>query len=78
MKNKKELGEYWKQEAKNGANDIGNWIGLKDLVDNGTTYVNVGHVYRGEEDVCLKMFGEQDEECIKHNEFLIICLIYSG
>jgi hypothetical protein len=43
------------------------FLGLKDIVDNGTTYMNVGHVYRGEEDVCLKMFGEQDEECIKHN-----------
>ena len=40
---------------------------LEKIVDNGTTYMNVGHVYRGEEDVCLKMFGEQDEECIKHN-----------
>jgi hypothetical protein len=50
---------------------------LKDIVDNGTTYATVGHIYaRGFfderptnecKDVCLKMFGEQDEECIEHN-----------
>lgn len=40
---------------------------LKGIVDNGTTYMTVKHVYRGDEDVCLKTFGEQDEECIKHN-----------
>lgn len=43
------------------------WSDLIPIVDNGTTEVNVSHVFRGDEDVCLKMFGEQNEECIKHN-----------
>lgn len=51
--------------------------GLKDIIDNGTTYVNVNHIYKSgffdnrpdteKEDVCLKMLGEESEECIKHN-----------
>lgn len=50
---------------------------LSKLVDNGTIYAIVQHVYaRGFfdkrpisqcEDVCLKMFGKQNDECIKHN-----------
>ena len=39
----------------------------KLIVDDGTNYVNVGHIFRGDKDVCLENFGEQDEECIKHN-----------
>lgn len=43
---------------------------LENIVDNGTTYANVGHIFHGDKDVCLGFFGEQDEECIKHNGFL--------
>lgn len=51
---------------------------LKDIVDNTAHNVYVKHVYKSgffdnrpdseKEDVCLEMFGEQDEECIKHND----------
>jgi len=40
---------------------------LIPLVDDGTTEVNVGHVFRGDKDMCLEFFGEQNEECKKHN-----------
>ncbi len=40
---------------------------LDNLVDDGTIYRNVGHVFNGDEDICLKLFGQQNEECIKHN-----------
>lgn len=46
---------------------------LAALVDNGTTYMNVGHVTRSDfagnqgRDVCMEMFGEEDDECRKHN-----------
>ncbi len=40
---------------------------LKNIIDNGTLYSTAGHIYRGDEDVCFENFGEQDEECIKHN-----------
>lgn len=41
---------------------------LGSFVDNGTTYANVGHIYRGDKDKCLEFLGEQDDECIKYNE----------
>lgn len=41
--------------------------GLKDLVDDRAHTVYVSHIFRGDKDVCLENFGEQNEECIKHN-----------
>ncbi len=40
---------------------------LGKIVDNGTTYMNVGHIFYKGKDNCLNYFGEQDEECIKYN-----------
>jgi hypothetical protein len=40
---------------------------LKDMVDDTVTTVYIGHIFRGDVDKCLEYFGEQDEECIKHN-----------
>lgn len=42
------------------------WI--KIPIDNGTTNVTVGYIFRGDEDKCLDYFGEQDEECKKNNQ----------
>lgn len=40
---------------------------LRQLVSDQVKKINVGHIFRGEVDKCLEYFGEQDEECIKHN-----------
>ena len=46
---------------------------LTDFIDNGTTTSTVGHVFKSDfqgnrgRDICLEMFGEQDEECRKYN-----------
>lgn len=47
---------------------------LKDLVDNGTTYVSIRHMIKSDfsgnqgRDMCLEYFGEEDDECREHNK----------
>lgn len=42
--------------------------GIEKLIDNREVEVNCSHILRGDEDMCLNYFGEQDKECIKINE----------
>lgn len=45
-------------------------------IDNGTTYSTVRHMFKGDylgnkgRDMCLEMFGEEDEECREYNRTL--------
>lgn len=40
---------------------------LIDLVDDSTIEVTIRHIFRGEKDMCLEFFGEQNDECINNN-----------
>ena len=41
---------------------------LQKMCDDGTTTMNVRHMFKGGKDVCLEYFGEEDEECRANNK----------
>ena len=40
---------------------------LLHVVDDSVIETTVRHIFRNGKDICKEYFGEEDEECIKHN-----------
>ena len=41
---------------------------LKDICDDSTTVMTVRHMMRGDRDMCMEYFGQQDDECVATNK----------